>query len=258
MEMLNGNERAAKQAAAQLIRAAAIPLSGAVKIGADAVDNSLKDLDGEVGSYIANNVPGFNKMLPTMWNPITDEPTRYEIGTMGLIQQLLPFTIYTPHGGDPEKIEAMNYLKSTGWGGLARKMTIQGRELTPIEAQTLNRIAGKRKMWKEALRIKKLPKFQKQIKTLQNHTHSPDNDNERINLAMKDLPPVQMWERYVDKVYAEAEIEMLSMPEFAYLNQEILELNVAKEAIKIGDVDRAIEIQKQNNIRNLIEMPTGK
>ena len=48
------------------------------------------------------------------------------------------------------------------------------------------------------------------------------------------------------------------MPEFAYLNQEILELNVAKEAVKIGDVDRAIEIQKQNNIRNLIEMPTGK
>ena len=72
---------------------------------------------------------------------------------------------------------------------------------------------------------------------------------------MKDLPPVQMWERYVDQVYAEAEIEMLSMPEFSYLNQEILELNVAKEAVKIGDVDRAIEIQKQNNIRNLIEMP---
>ena len=258
MEMLNGNERAAKQAAAQLIRAAAIPLSGAIKISADAVDNSLKDLDGEVGSYIANNIPGFNKMLPTMWNPITDEPTRYEIGTMGLIQQLLPNKLFTHHGGDPEKVAAMNYLKSIGWGGLSRKTTIQGRELTPVEAQVLNRIAGKRKMWKEALRISKLPKFQEQIEALKRHTHSPDNDNERINLAMKDLPPIQMWERYVDQVYAEAELEMLSMPEFAYLNQEILELNVAKEALKIGDVNRAIEIQTQNNIRNLIEMPTGK
>jgi hypothetical protein len=234
--MLNGNERAAKQAAAQLIRAAAIPLAGAVKIGADAVDNSLKDLDGEVSSYIANTVPGFNKMLPTMWNPITDEPTRYEIGTMGLLQQFLPNKFFTRHGGNPEKIAAMNYAKSTGWGGLSTRYTIDGVELTPVEAQMLNRIVGSYELYKDFNRISALPKFKEQNETLQKHTHSPDNDNERINLAMKDLPPVQMWERYVDQVYAEAEIEMLSMPEFSYLNQEILETNVAKEAVKIGDV----------------------
>ena len=99
---------------------------------------------------------------------------------------------------------------------------------------------------------------EKQIQALKRHTHSPDNDNERINLEMKDLPPNRMWENYLAGLFAKAEIQLLSMPEFSYLNQEILEAQVAKEALKIGDVDRAIEIQKQNNIRNLIEMPTGK
>jgi len=258
VQLLNGNERAINNSIARFLNSTMTPGSGALNLVAKAFDNSLKDLDGSVKQYYMNRIPGIRSMLPTSINPITGFPVREETGLLGLINVVLPNEVNTQHQGNEEITEVMNELHSIGFPGLSMLKTHSSGayEWEPWQRQELHKIIAKAKWWKEAKKIMEKPAFKKDFEIIARHLRNPGSMNQDlITLKTMDLPGMvalmKSWRKLVEK----SELELLSRPGFEGVLKDIQEAQLAKKAMKRGQPEKAIEIQKQNNIRNLIEMP---
>jgi len=266
LQLMTGNERAINNSFAKFLNATVTPGSGGVALIAKAYDNALKDLDGTVKQYYMNRIPGINKMLPTSINPVTGLPVREEVGFLGLANVVMPYEVYTEHQGNEEITRVMDNLYDMGWPGLSRtEMHTSGfYKWEPWQRQELNKIIGKGQWWKEADRIISKPEHQRDIEVIKRHHRKPGPVNQdQITLKLNDLPVMIELRRSWMKRIKAAEIELLSRPDFEGVQKDIIDAQLARDAMNKGLPNKAIDIKNRNKLRNtkeqnmrkLLEMP---
>ena len=266
VQLMNGNERAVNSSFSKFLNATMTPGSGAVNLVAKAFDNSLKDLDGSIKQYYMNRIPGINKMLPKNINPFTGLPVREEVGLLGLANVVLPYEVYTEHQGNKEIAEVMNKLHSVGFPGLAlmKKHTSGFYEWETWQRQELNEIQGKKQFWKKAARILSKPEHQKDIEIVIRHHRKPGPVNQdQITLKIQDLPFMRQLMSEWRKDLKNSEVELLSRPDYEGVRKDIIDARLARDAMRKGLPNKAIDIKNRNKLRNtkeqnmrkLLEMP---
>ena len=247
-DALNGNIRAFNRLVSQSA-SSWIPASGGLGVVSKAIDSAQKDLNGEITSFIKNRLPGFKDTLPDQIDIWTGEPLN-DINNPYLraLNAISPIQI----SGTDEPWRM--FLRDIGYDGLSMlKMDSTGSyEWKPEDREIINKYIGGQKLFKTVNRLMKSKRYSKEIEALRELRRSNIMlDEERIKLKTTLLPIHQELNMAIREAQKIAESRYLS--ENPYIEQSIINAQLAKEEMKVGNVDEAANIQKQDqSTRKLI------
>ena len=221
---------------------AMLPLSGGAGVAANAISSSMKDLEGEVGEYIKNRLPGWNLTLPEqidIWTgtPLNDVDNPF----LRMLNALSPIKV----SGTSEPWR--QWLQEIQFDGLGRlnKDSTGSYEYTTEEREYIYKKIGSYQLYKEVERIMKMPKYREQVEALRAHrSNNIDTQNEMIQLKKKLLPVYQELNALLRKAQKMAELELLN--ERPDIQQTINSQIYVNEEMKKGNVQGAAAEQERN------------
>ena len=146
------------------------------------------------------------------------------------------------------------FLRDIGYDGLSMlKMDTTGSyEWKPEDREQINKYIGEQKLFKVVTRLMKNKRYTKEIQALQALRRSNIMlDDERVKLKTTLLPIHQELNTAIREAQKIAEARYLS--ENPNIEQSIINAQLAKEEIKVGNVEEAGNIQKRDqDTRQLI------
>ena len=253
ISILNGDLSAFNRLTSQMIRAA-IPLSSAMGILANAIDSAQKDIQGEIHEYLMNRLPGLKNRLPnqidvwtgTALNDINNPWLRI-LNAMSPFQisQDYPSDMYVMYNGKkvtPKDVTTW-LQQDLNFSGLSKlNMDSSGSyEYSTNERQLINKQIGSQEMWKQIIPIMMNKEYQKQLNDLRSHrSKSIDLNNEEIVLKLKLLPVYKEVEQIVrnNQKIAESKLQIGA--------SQIIDQLYTDNLMEQGNVEGAAEIQKKN------------
>ena len=246
-DALNGNERAWAQLGAG--QTSWIPASGSLGVLAKAIDSAQKDLAGEVQSFVANRLPGFRNMLPD----------QIDIWTGDALNDIDNPMLRALNAISPVKVSGTNepwrvFLRDIRYDGLSMlKMDSTGSyEWKPEDREQINKYIGEQQLFKQVERLMKTKRYQKEINDLKTFRRSSiRRADQRIKLKTELLPIHQELNLIIREAQKLAEARYLS--ENPNIEQSIINAQLAREEMKVGNVDAAANLQQRDQqTRNLI------
>ena len=246
-DALNGNERAWAQLGAG--QTSWIPASGTLGVLAKAIDSAQKDLAGEVQSFVANRLPGFRNMLPD----------QIDIWTGDALNDIDNPMLRALNAISPVKVSGTNepwrvFLRDIRYDGLSMlKMDSTGSyEWKPEDREQINKYIGEQQLFKQVERLMKNKRYQKEINDLKTFRRSSiRRADQRIKLKTELLPIHQELNLIIREAQKLAEARYLS--ENPNIEQSIINAQLAREEMKVGNVDAAANLQQRDQqTRNLI------
>ena len=247
-DALNGNERAWAQLGAG--QTSWIPASGTLGVAARAIDNAQKDLAGEVQSFVANRLPGFRNMLPD----------QIDIWTGNALNDIDNPVLRALNALSPVKVSGTNepwrvFLRDIRYDGLSMlKMDSTGSyEWKPEDREQINKYIGEQQLFKQVERLMKNKRYKQEIDALRNFRRSSfRRADDRIKLKTELLPIHQELNIIIREAQKLAEARYLS--ENPNIEQSIINAQLAKEEMKVGNVEEAANIQERDlKTRQLID-----
>ena len=221
---------------------AMLPLSGGAGVLANAVSSSQKDLEGEVGEYIANRLPGFNLGLAEQIDIWTGEPLNdVDHPFLRALNALSPVKV----SGTSEKWR--QWLQSIQYDGLSRlkKDSTGSYEYSPKEREFIYKKIGEMQLYKQIERIMKNKKYNAQIEALRAHRSTDvDTQNDLSVLKKKLLPVYQEINAIVRSAQKAAEAQLLA--ERPDIIENIKSQMYINNEMKKGNVEGAAYQQKEN------------
>jgi len=141
----------------------AIPWSGALGVGANAISSTQKDVYNDLVGYVKNRLPGLNTTLPEQIDIFTGTPLNdIDNPMLRAINAVLPVKV--SDGPEPWR----QWLINTGWDGIQqiRKDSTGNHEYTPAEREVLYKYIGEQQIWREFERLRKNKKYNDQLDTI--------------------------------------------------------------------------------------------
>ena len=246
-DALNGNERAWAQLGAG--QTSWIPASGTLGVLAKAIDSAQKDLAGEVQSFVANRLPGFRNMLPD----------QIDIWTGDALNDIDNPMLRALNAISPVKVSGTNepwrvFLRDIRYDGLSmlKKDSTGSYEWKPEDREQINKYIGEQQLFKQVERLMKTKRYQKEINDLKTFRRSSfRRADQRIKLKTELLPIHQELNLIIREAQKLAEARYLS--ENPNIEQSIINAQLAREEMKVGNVDAAANLQQRDQqTRNLI------
>lgn len=239
-DALNGNERAWAQLGAG--QTSWIPASGTLGVLAKAIDSAQKDLAGEVQSFVANRLPGFRNMLPD----------QIDIWTGNALNDIDNPVLKALNALSPVKVSGTNepwrvFLRDIRYDGLSMlKMDSTGSyEWKPEDREQINKYIGEQQLFKQVERLMNNKRYQKEIEALRKFRRSKiRRANDRIKLRTELLPIHQELNMIIREAQKLAEARYLS--ENPNIEQSIINAQLARQEMKVGNVDEAANIQQRD------------
>ena len=239
-DALNGNERAWAQLGAG--QTSWIPASGSLGVLAKAIDSAQKDLAGEVQSFVANRLPGFRNMLPD----------QIDIWTGNALNDIDNPMLRALNALSPIKVSGTNepwrvFLRDIRYDGLSMlKMDSTGSyEWKPEDREQINKYIGEQNLSKQVERLMNNKRYQKEIKALRDFRRSRiRRADDRIKLKTELLPIHQELNMIIREAQKLAEARYLS--ENPNIEQSIINAQLAREEMKVGNVDEAANLQSRD------------
>jgi len=239
-DALNGNERAWAQLGAG--QTSWIPASGSLGVLAKAIDSAQKDLAGEVQSFVANRLPGFRNLLPN----------QIDIWTGNALNDIDNPVLRVLNALSPVKVSGTNepwrvFLRDIRYDGLSMlKMDSTGSyEWKPEDREQINKYIGEQQLFKQVERLMNNKRYQKEIKALRDFRRSRiRRADDRIKLRTELLPIHQELNMIIREAQKLAEARYLS--ENPNIEQSIINAQLAREEMKVGNVDEAANLQQRD------------
>ena len=239
-DALNGNERAWAQLGAG--QTSWIPASGTLGVLAKAIDSAQKDLAGEVQSFVANRLPGFRNMLPD----------QIDIWTGNALNDIDNPVLRALNALSPVKVSGTNepwrvFLRDIRYDGLSMlKMDSTGSyEWKPEDREQINKYIGEQQLFKQVERLMNNKRYQKEIESLRKFRRSQmRRADDRIKLKTELLPIHQELNMIIREAQKLAEARFLS--ENPNIEQSIINAQLAREEMKLGNVDEAANLQQRD------------
>jgi len=239
-DALNGNERAWAQLGAG--QTSWIPASGTLGVLAKAIDSAQKDLAGEVQSFVANRLPGFRNMLPD----------QIDIWTGNALNDIDNPVLRALNALSPIKVSGTNepwrvFLRDIRYDGLSMlKMDSTGSyEWKPEDREQINKYIGEQNLSKQVERLMNNKRYKKEIDALRKFRRSSiRRADDRIKLKTELLPIHQELNMIIREAQKLAEARYLS--ENPNIEQSIINAQLAREEMKVGNVDEAANIQQRD------------
>jgi len=240
IEMLNGNERAISQVISG--QTSWIPGSGGLYVLAKAIDAAQKDLAGEVQSFVMNKLPGFRNMLPD----------QIDIWTGNALNDIDNPLLKALNALSPVKVSGTNepwrvFLRDIRYDGLSMlKMDSTGSyEWKPEDREQINKYIGEQQLFKQVERLMKNSRYKKEIESLRKFRRSSiRRADDRIKLRTELLPVHQELNMIIREAQKLAEARYLS--ENPNIEEAIINAQLAREEMKLGNVDEAADIQQKD------------
>ena len=251
--ILNGDLSGFNRLVSQMLRAA-IPLSSAQGVLANAIDSSQKDIQGEIHEYLMNRLPGLKNRLPNQIDVWTGTALN-DVNNpwLRILNAMSPFQIsnnYPPemhvvyNGKKVTAQEVITWLQQDlNYSGLSKlnKDSSGSYEYSTNERQLINQQIGSQEMWKQIVPIMMNKEYQKQLNDLRSHrSKSIDLNNEEIVLKLRLLPVYKEVETIVrnNQKLAERKLQIGAA--------QILDQLYTDNLMEQGDVEGAAQIQKEN------------
>ena len=227
-----------------------IPLSGAAGVLSNAITSTQKDIQGEIGEYLKNRLPGFSSTLPDQIDIWTGEAVNdVDNPFLRILNALSPLKV----SGTAEPWR--QWLLDSGWDGLGRlrKDSTGSYEYSTEERELIYKFIGEQQMYKQVEKLMKNKKYQKDIEALRLHrTNNAEINKDRIKLDTKDLPVFQELNWILRRAQQAAEQRLLE------LRPDITNrVNLQQEAdfyMKQGRVEDAAEVQKEAQVQQLLQL----
>ena len=239
-DALNGNERAWAQLGAG--QTSWIPASGSLGVLAKAIDSAQKDLAGEVESFVANRLPGFRNLLPNQIDIWTGTPLNdIDNPVLRALNALSPVKVSGTN--EPWRV----FLRDIRYDGLSMlKMDSTGSyEWKPEDREQINTYIGEQQLFKQVERLMKNKRYKKEIDALRTFRRSSiRRADQRIKLKTELLPIHQELNMIIREAQKLAEARYLS--ENPNIEQSIINAQLAREEMKVGNVNEAANIQEQD------------
>ena len=239
-DALNGNERAWAQLGAG--QTSWIPASGSLGVLAKAIDSAQKDLAGEVESFVANRLPGFRNLLPNQIDIWTGTPLNdIDNPILRALNALSPVKVSGTN--EPWRV----FLRDIRYDGLSMlKMDSTGSyEWKPEDREQINKYIGEQQLSKQVERLMKNKRYKKEIDALRQFRRSSSRRaDQRIKLKTELLPIHQELNMIIREAQKLAEARYLS--ENPNIEQSIINAQLAREEMKVGNVNEAANIQEQD------------
>ena len=239
-DALNGNERAWAQLGAGQV--SWIPASGSLGVVAKAIDSAQKDLAGEVQSFVANRLPGFRNQLPN----------QIDIWTGDALNDIDNPILRALNALSPVKVSGTNepwrvFLRDIRYDGLSMlKMDSTGSyEWEPEDREQINKYIGEQQLFKQVERLMKNKRYKKEIDALRKFKRSSlRRADQRIKLKTELLPIHQELNMIIREAQKLAEARFLS--ENPNIEQSIINAQLAREEMQVGNVNEAADIQEKD------------
>ncbi len=224
-----------------------LPMSGGAGVTAKAISPSLKDIEGSVQDYIKNRLPGLNTTLVSRKDIWTgDAINDVDNPVLKVLNAINPFSI----SGTSEPWR--QWLLESGWDGISViKKSYNGKYTYSIEERGLiYDFIGEQKPYKKLISLMKNKEFQSQIAQIKAHRKSSQGtDDLDIQLKTKLLPVYRAITGILREAQKKAEIKLAILAreqpdKYGHISQHILNQILADSAMKAGNVERAIEVQK--------------
>ena len=239
-DALNGNERAWAQLGAG--QTSWIPASGSLGVLAKAIDSAQKDLAGEVESFVANRLPGFRNLLPNQIDIWTGTPLNdIDNPVLRALNALSPVKVSGTN--EPWRV----FLRDIRYDGLSMlKMDSTGSyEWKPEDREQINTYIGEQQLFKQVERLMKNKRYKKEIDALRTFRRSSiRRADQRIKLKTELLPIHQELNMIIREAQKLAEARYLS--ENPNIEQSIINAQLAREEMKVGNVNEAANIQEKD------------
>ena len=133
---------------------------------------------------------------------------------------------------------------------MLKKDSTWSYEYSPEEREIIYRYIGEQKMYNQLQRIFKSKRYQDDLAAIRQHRRS-GKTSDLIQIDVDDLPVMQDIRNVVRNAQKIAEIRFLrERPDIARV---ILHQQAANDAMKKGDVERAVTI-RENNTRKILNM----
>jgi hypothetical protein len=162
LAIIDGDQSRLTRHLANEVRSA-IPWSGALGVGANAISSTQKDVYNDLIGYVKNRLPGFNKTLPDQIDIYTGKPVNdIDNPMLRAINAILPVKV--SDGPEPWR----QWLINTGWDGIQqiRKDSTGNHEYTPAERELLYKYIGEQQIWRDFERLRKNKKYNDQLDTI--------------------------------------------------------------------------------------------
>ena len=242
INVINGDLQGFNQAIAGGLRGL-IPLSGLAGQIADGTSSTLKDLQGEIHEYLMNRIPVANMLLPEQIDVWTNEPINdIRNPALRFLNAWNPIKI-------TNKLEPWRvWYMQTGHTGMSRtKKSLDGSHTwTTTEREALHRHMGKYQGWKYLQQLSKNKKYNDLLSELRNLRHNnAEIDNSEVVLRTTLLPLYRELDAVVDRLRRLAEYDLMMDPQFSYLKTKITGQHLTDEAMRQGDLPKAMKIQQQ-------------
>ena len=218
-----------------------IPQSGALGVLSNAITSTQKDIEADIIKYIQNKTPIASSFLPEQIDIWTGQPLNdIDNPFLRVLNSISPIKV----SGTQEPWR--QWLLTTGWDGLSRlkKDSTGSYTYTPEERERIYQYIGEQQLWKKIEKLRKNKKYAKEVSKLRLHRSTGDDlKNERIKLETRKLPVFRELDKIIRDAQKEAEYRFIT--ENTDIENTILRQRYADAYMKEGQVDKAIEQQKQ-------------
>ena len=216
-----------------------IPMSGALGVLNSSITSTLKDIEGEIGEFIANRLPFLSNTLPDQidfWtgNAIND----INNPVLKIWNAVSGIPISEPN--EPWR----QWLLNIGWDGqsMLTKDSSGAYEYTADERQQIISYMGEEKLYKQIERLMKSKRYANEVENIRLYRASNSElDNGRIKLDLQDLPVYKEITKIVRDSQKRAELRLLNeRPDIAH---SIRMQKLTDSEMKKGNVEEAARIQ---------------
>jgi hypothetical protein len=216
-----------------------IPMSGALGALNSSITSTLKDLEGEIGEFIANRLPIFSSTLPDQidfWTGNSINDVNNPVLKVWNALSTIPVS---------EPVEPWRqWLIDVGWSGqsMLSKDSSGAYEYTAEERQQIVSYMGEEKLYKQIERLMKSKRYANEVENVRLYRASnAELDNERIILDLHDLPVYKEITQMVRMAQKRAELRLLNeRPDIAH---SIRMQKLVDSEMKQGNVEEAARIQ---------------
>tara|TARA_R100000152_G_C6781853_1_gene217358 strand:+ start:3993 stop:8282 length:4290 start_codon:yes stop_codon:yes gene_type:complete len=246
VRFLNGDLKGFQREAEKALNNTVVPASSMVAMIAKASDTAVKEVRGEFLGYLRSRVPWFRSQLHNKNDLFTGKPL-YDCDHP--IQRITNATWGFPVSCGNEWWR--KEIRGSGWDGLPalNKDSTGSVEYTAEQKEWIMNQIGKQEMYKDFIKILRMPRHQKTLKELRVHLSSNANlQNPLIKLKAKRLPLYKEFDRILKEHQARAEAQLAIEREDIRIQIDA-QLRV-NDAMSKGDISKARELQRKHREQN--------
>ena len=240
IEILNGNVRAFNRFVSNALWTYT-PASSGLSVLAKSIDSAQKDIEGSILELVMNKAPGLRGFLPDQKDFWTGKSLNdVDNPFLRVLNAVSPIKFSGTR--EPWRV----WLQEIGWSGMhILKKHSNGHEYTNHEREWVYEELGKMELWKELIPLMNDKTLNKQAGYLRAHRATgQDLDNTQIKLRTELLPLHQRINAIIKR--AKAIVEARYIVEFSEQGRETQIRGEVDSAMKLGDVQRAHELQKED------------